>query len=46
MNDKDILDKIKKYEFYHRIKLTDNIITPGINRKQIQKNIDKIKKLD
>lgn len=46
MSDKEILDKIKKYEFYHRIKLTDNIITPGINRKQIQKNIDQIKKLD
>ena len=46
MNDKDILNKIKKYDFYHRIKLTDNIITPGINRKQIQKNIDQIRKLD
>ena len=46
MNDIDILDKIKKYDFYHRIKLSDNITTPGINRKQIQKNIDQIKKLD
>jgi SAM-dependent methyltransferase len=46
MNDTDILQKIKKYDFYHRIKLTENITTPGINRKQIQKNIDQIRKLD
>ena len=46
MNDNDILEKIKKYDFYHRIKLTENITTPGINRKQIHKNIDQIRKLD
>jgi len=46
MKDNDILEKIKKYDFYHRIKLTENITTPGINRKQIHKNIDQIRKLD
>ena len=46
MNDNDILEKIKKYDFYHRIKLSENITTPGINRKQIHKNIDQIRKLD
>ena len=46
MKDNDILEKIKKYDFYHRIKLSENITTPGINRKQIHKNIDQIRKLD
>ena len=30
MNKKEILENLKKYNFYHRIKLTDEIITPGI----------------
>ena len=46
MNDKYILDKTKKLDFYHRVKLTDNITTLRINRKQIKKNIDQTRKLD
>ena len=29
MNEKKILEEIKKYKFYHCIKLTENITTPG-----------------
>jgi SAM-dependent methyltransferase len=46
MNEHEILEKIKKYDFYHHIKLTDNITTPGIGRSQIKVNIDEIKKIN
>ena len=46
MNKEKILENIKKYNFYHRIQLTDEIITPGINRAQITKNLKEINKLD
>lgn len=47
MNDKEILEKIKKYDFYHRIKLTNTITTPGEgNKPQIHRNLNKIRTLD
>ena len=46
MNKEEILEKIKKYNFYHRIKLTDEIITPGINRLQISKNLKLINNME
>ena len=45
-SDEDLLKKISKYDFYHRIKLNERIVTPGINRAQIHKNLEAIKKLD
>ena len=42
LNDIELLKKIKEYDFYHRIKLNDNITTPGINRAQIHRNLKKI----
>ncbi len=45
MNKEEILNNIKKYNFYHRIKLNDEIITPGINRLQISKNLKLINKM-
>ena len=46
LNDIELLKKIKEYDFYHRIKLNDNITTPGINRAQIHRNLKKIGELD
>ena len=45
-NDEDLLKQISKYDFYHRIRLNDRIVTPGINRAQIHKNLEAIKKLE
>ena len=44
--DEDLLKQIKKYDFYHRIRLNERIVTPGINRAQIHKNLKAIKELD
>lgn len=46
MNKELIKENIKKYNFYHRIELAENIITPGINRAQISKNLKEINKID
>ena len=44
--DENLLKQISKYDFYHRIKLNDRIVTPGINRAQIHKNLEAIRKLE
>ena len=46
MNKKEILENLEKYNFYHRIRLNDEIITPGINRAQISKNLKLINEMD
>ena len=46
LSDSELLEKIKKYDFYHRISLNERVITPGINRAQIHKNLEKIRSLD
>lgn len=47
MNEKEILDEIKKYKFYHCIKLTENITTPGnkgyfATQQQIFENLNQV----
>jgi len=47
ITDVEILNKIKDYNFYHYTQLYDKIITKcvNINQKQVNKNLDLIKRL-
>jgi len=46
MDDKNINEIIKKYNFYHNIKLSENISTNGTHRPQVIKNLELINKIN
>ena len=46
LNDDQINDILKKYHFYHIIKLTENISTYGLNKPQVNKNLNLINKIN
>jgi SAM-dependent methyltransferase len=46
MENNDINEILKKYNFYHKIKLSENISTNGINKPQVNKNLELINKIN